>query len=202
MKTRLNVLYIPGLGDAKVTSQRLAIITWRLWGVDAEVIQMRWADQSEDWETKFSRLLNRIDELAAADVPIGLVGSSAGATAVLNAYAIRKTQIAACVLIAGKVNYPDTIGERLRRENPAFYRSAQDCENAIKSLSPADRQRILSRYAIFDGRVRLRDSLITGANNHTVPTFGHSITIATQLIFGAPGFLRFIKRIVLNKTET
>ena len=192
MKVRLHVIYIPGLGDARVGSQRLAVRAWRLWGVKAEVCQMRWADD-EPWESKLQRLLARIDECAADGKAVGLVGSSAGASAVINAYALRKSQLLGCVLIAGKVNHADTIGSNYRRENPAFIQSAQACEKSLASLSDLDRKRILSRYAAFDEIVPRKDSYIVGAHNQTVPTAGHAFSIGIQLLFGAPGFLRFLK---------
>lgn len=62
---------------------------------------MNWAD-TETWESKLQRLLARIDSLIAGDQKVGLVGSSAGASGVINAYALRKAGLVGCVLIAGK----------------------------------------------------------------------------------------------------
>src|SRR4051794_28655235 len=99
----LHLIFIPGLGDDNVRWQQKAVNTWRLWGVDAEIFQMHWADKVP-WESKFERLLKRIDGLAAQNKRVALVGASAGASAVINAFAARKDRLAGCVLIAGKVN--------------------------------------------------------------------------------------------------
>jgi hypothetical protein len=192
MRTNVHVLYVPGLGDAHVTSQRLVVKTWHLWGVEAEIVQMNWAI-NELWETKLARLLTRIDELIQDGKLVGLIGASAGASAVINAYAQRKSQVIGCVLIAAKVNYPDTIGANYRRRSPAFLASARDCEKALHTLDDADRRRILSRYAVFDDVVARRDSYVQGARNQVVISFGHAVTIGTQIIFGARSFIGFLE---------
>jgi hypothetical protein len=188
----LHLIFIPGLGDQNPSLQRRAVNTWRWWGAEAELLPMHWADK-EPWAPKFRRLLKRIDELDRAGKAIALVGASAGATAVINAYAARPDKIVGCVLIAGKVNRPDAIGQRYRDENPAFITSAYDCHQALKTLDAAARRRILSRYALFDETVYRPDSRIPGAHNRTVPTIGHVPTIATQITLGAPSFIHFLK---------
>lgn len=191
-KAKLHVLYIPGLGDETVAGQRLAVRTWRLWGVESELFQMHWAD-NEDWDTKLKRLLARLDKLAAENKPVAIVAASAGASAAINVFALRKMQIAGCVLVAGKVNHAETIGEDYRRQNPAFVQSAQMCEKMLATLGDADRERIMSRYAAFDALIPRADSHIPGVRNCVLWCVGHAFTIATQILFGAPFFLRFLK---------
>lgn len=155
---------------------------------------MNWADD-EPWHRKFDHILTTIDAAAAEDKAVGLVGASAGAAAVINAFAARKHAVIGVVLIAGKVNRPQAIGQRYRHDTPAFVRSAYDCQSALASLAADDRCRILSRYGFFDELVSKRDSCIPGARNRRVPTPEHIFTIAIQLIFGAPSFIRFLRRL-------
>jgi pimeloyl-ACP methyl ester carboxylesterase len=190
---KLHVIYIPGLGDHMPDSQRRVVAFWRHWGVEAELFQMDWADDVA-WEVKFARLIARIDELTAAGKPVALVGASAGASAVINAYAARKDKIVGVVSICGKINHPEGIGERYRRQNPSFIPSAYQAPQSVEQLDARHRARILCRYAIFDGVVPKHDSQIPGARNRTSPTFLHSITIALQITLGAPSFLRFLKK--------
>jgi dienelactone hydrolase len=190
---KLHVIYVPGLGDQQPDSQRKVVATWKWWGVEAELFQMNWADDVA-WETKFARLIARIDELRAAGKQVGLVGASAGASAVINAFAARKDDVIGVVCLCGKINHPEAIGERYRRQNPSFITSAYQSPQSLEQLDEAHRQRILCRYAIFDGVVAKRDSKIPGARNRLSPTFIHSITIALQITFGAPSFLRFLRR--------
>lgn len=193
VKKPLHIIYIPGLGDGRVGGQLRAVRTWRLWGVEAELVQMNWAGK-EAWQPKSERLLGAIDGAFAEGKTVGLVGASAGAAAVINAYAARKDKVVGCVLIAGKVNRPEAIGQRYRRDDPAFVTAAYNCAQALQTLGAQDRQRILSRYALADETVYKPDSRIPGAHNRMVPTIGHVVTIATQLIFGAPSFIRFLKK--------
>ena len=194
MSKRISVIYVPGLGDTKLGGRRPAVSIWHLWGVDAEILQMRWSDD-ESWESKLGRLVTRIDELTKEGKMIGLVGASAGASAVINAYALRKSKILGCVLIAGKVNNPGNIGENYRSTNPAFMKSAEACEKSLKALNDFDKKRILSRYSAHDHIVHRDDSCISGAHNQKVMSFGHSFTIANQLLLGAPSFLSFLKNL-------
>lgn len=188
----VNVIYIPGLGDNKITFQRLAVRTWRLWGVRPHVFHMKWEDD-ELYDVKFERLLDFIAKLRISG-PIAIVAASAGATVAINAYASRPDDICSVVLIAGKVNNPNSIGEGYRRRAPAFWASAQQTTNSLGMLSANQRSNILSLRAMVDMIVPAKDSTVTGAQNKVVWTSGHAFTIAWQLVFGAPRYLRFIKQ--------
>jgi predicted alpha/beta hydrolase family esterase len=192
---QLHPIYIPGLGDqGDIKGQRWAVARWSRHGVDAEVFQMQWAD-NEPWESKFQRLLERIDELNNQGKTVALVGVSAGASAVINAFAARQDKIVGCVLIAGKVNRPQAIGQRYRDEDPSFITSAYDCEKALKTLDAEAKKRILSRFALIDETVYRPDSRIPGARNRLSPTISHVGTIAFQITLGAPSFIRWLKRL-------
>lgn len=182
------------MGDESPNRQRMVIKTWRWWGVESELFQMVWSD-NRSWQDKFKKLLHRIDELHAAGKIIGLVGASAGASAAINAYAARKDKLVGVVLLAGKVNRPDAVGDKYRRNFPSFIESLDACQPALRSLNDQDRERVLSRYAYYDGIVSKVDSEIPGARNQMRPIIGHVPLIATQIFFGAPSFLRFLKRL-------
>ena len=195
MTSKLQVIYIPGLGDSKIhqrfNGQRLLVSTWRLWGVVPHIFQVNWADK-EPFAPKFERLLKYIDTISQ-NQPVGVVSSSAGASAMLNLWAARPEVIKAAVSISGKINYPETIGSGYRSKNPAFAESAQQSAASLTSLTLADRKRLLSIYAAADEIVPAKDSIVTGAHNRRAWSMGHAVTIALQLSFGAPRFLHFIK---------
>lgn len=189
------VIYVPGLGDNHYKGQQLLISSWRLWGVRSLMVRMIWHD-GEPFQAKFDRLTATIDQLHAKGHRVSLVGASAGAGAVINAFAARKDKVSGVVLIAGWVNFPENIGPGYRRSNAAFVESAYAVQPSLDKLSfETDRSRILSRYAAVDPVVSQKYSEVAGAHNKIVPTVGHSVTIATQLLFGAPTFLRFLKRL-------
>ncbi|CAN5134914.1 hypothetical protein BH09PAT3_BH09PAT3_4350 [soil metagenome] len=193
----MQVIYIPGLGDDKVTqtlsAQRLAVTTWRFHGVTPHLFQMKWSD-TESFELKLDRLLKLIDELSLKD-KVALVCASAGATAALNAFAERRDVVVGVVCIAGKINNPQAIGSGYKQRNPSFWESAQQTNQSVSKLAASDRQRVLSIRAMFDEIVPAKDSIFEGAHNKRVGTSGHAITIITQLLFGAPAFLSFLKQV-------
>lgn len=193
MNKPLHIIYVPGLGDHKVTGQQRLVDTWKWWGVTSELFQTGWAD-SEQWDPKFERLLNRIDAATASGSAVGLVGASAGATAVINAFHARPKAVVGVVLISGKINRPHAISKQLIRKNTAFGAAAHNGFIALTELSKAECKRILSRFAMIDPIVPAVDSRIPGACNRVVPSIGHTFTIATQLFFGAPSFICFLQK--------
>jgi hypothetical protein len=190
--SKLHIIYIPGIGDHKLAGQQKAINTWHFYRVEAEICQMNWID-GQPWPPKFERILNRIDTLVAEGNQVGLVGVSAGASAAINAYAARKDKLAGLVCIAGKILRPQTIGGKYKRQNPAFVTSAYDCQKSLATLNEADRQRIQTRFGIFDNIVLTRDSRIEGAHNKRVPMILHTPIIATQIYLAAWSITRFLK---------
>ena len=193
MPQRLYVIYVPGVGDSRPDLQRKLVKTWNLWGVDAELFQINWAENIA-WDVKLSRLLNRIDELLSSNRKVALVGASAGGSAVVNAYAARKNDISGIVTICGKLKNSSDIGPKYYNTNPPLVDSVAGSEKALPSLTNQDKNRILTRRALFDEVVTTKsDSMVVGANNQISPTAIHSLTIGFQLIFGAPSFLRFLK---------
>lgn len=193
MTNKLHVLYLPGIGDAPPGSfQSRAVNYWKHWDIEVEIFELNWSDNVA-WLAKFQNLLTRIDELLAEGRPVAIVGVSAGASAAINAFAARKDQIVGVVCIAGKVNRPHTIGPRYRSHNPSFVGSVEATAVSLEQLSPKQRQRILSRFALLDGRVARADSRVNGARNRTVPSIGHIFTIASQITLGAPSLIRFLK---------
>jgi len=188
-----SIIYITGLGDAQATGQRLAIKTWRLWGVRPVMFQVNWAD-GEPFAPKFERLLKLIDD-AALKGKVSLVGASAGATAVVNAFAVRSSVLHGAVCIAGKINNPGAISRSYKQANPAFAESAAATALSLVKIRLEDRRRILSIRAMLDLIVSARDSNLVGAQNRVSWTSGHVFTIAWQITVGAPSFIRWLKQI-------
>jgi hypothetical protein len=193
---KLHVIYIPGLGDIKPDNQRKIVGFWRHYGVEPELFHMNWGDK-EPWEPKFNKLLARIDKLSK-DGKVALVGASAGASAVINAYAARQDKIVGAVCISGKIHHPENIGDKYHKNNPSFITSAFEAPKSLEKIGLDNRKHILCRYALFDQVVTDRDSRVAGARNRRSPTVGHVVTIGFQLIFGAPSFLRFLLSLPIN----
>lgn len=193
MSKKIQVIYITGLGNTAKRGQRIASKLWSLYGVVPYFFDVKWGD-NEVWERKLERLLAMVDKFHQAGKPVALVGISAGASAAVNAYAARRGKLVGLVLICGWVNRPGDIDSRHNRENPAFVTSAHQSPQSLSALTPKDRRRILSRFAWKDGIVSRAASYIPGGRNQLLPTAGHFFTIAIQIIFGAPSFIRFLKK--------
>ncbi len=187
----MHVIYITGLGDRKATWQHRAVKSWRLYGVTPHFFRVGWADD-ETFSYKFKELLKLIDDLEKNGEKVGLVAVSAGASMALHAFVERRSVIGV-VTICGKLQRPETVVEYVKRENPAFAESMTLLPTTLRNLTPSMRRRLYCIYPLSDHRVSVADQCIKGANRRRVYSFGHVLTIATQIIFGAHRNLRFLK---------
>lgn len=186
-----HVIYLPGLGDSKTHGQDDAIKRWEKYGLETHFFPLGWADK-ESFEPKFKRLLSKIDELLKTGDKVSLVGVSAGASAALNAYALRSS-LSSVVLICGKVNDPQSIGESVYLENPAFKQSVFAVKDSLAQLNPAQIKRIMSIHPLRDQSVPVPDTIIKGALEKTVPVIGHIFGIFFTIVFKGKLIAKFIK---------
>ena len=190
---KLHIIYVPGLGDFRIKSQKLALSTWQVYGVTTEVCQMKWSD-GQSFQPKLERILSRIDAAVAAGKPVAIVGTSAGASAALNAYALRKGQLKGVALICGKVLRPETISDYTYRANPAFRESMQRLDVSLPVLNDDDRARILSIHPFADQSVPVADTKLPGCREALVPTFGHAASIAATITIFSYKAVHFLRR--------
>jgi len=188
-----HVIYVPGLGDHRTRAQRLAPKYWQIFGVKGHVFVMHWRDK-EAFAPKLTRLLAMIDGLTKDGDQVSLVGTSAGASAVLVAYAARLDKVTGVVCICGKINHPETISPSRFIENPAFKESLAELQKVLPKLGLKERERIMSIHPISDNLVPPADTIIPGAREGVVPTFGHSFSIGLTLVFAAPSMMSFLKK--------
>lgn len=188
---RHHVIYVPGLGDSRTYGQDKAIKNWQKYGLTAHFFPMGWADK-EKFGPKLERLLGKIDELTKQGHRVSLVGVSAGASAVLNAYA-RRSDVHGVVLIGGKVQNPRSIGRLIFDVNPAFKESVFMAEKSLKSLGPDKISRIMSIHPLIDGRVPVADTRIPGSVEKTVPVIGHVTGILYTIVFRGRLIANFLK---------
>jgi hypothetical protein len=181
------------LGDHRTRLQLLAPKYWEIFGIKGHCFVMNWRDK-EPFAPKLERLLEMIDGLAEDGSKVSLVGTSAGASAVLVAYAARLDKVAGVVCICGKVNHPETIHPARFIENPAFKESLAELQRVLPKLGPRVRSRILSIRPLKDRSVPPEDTIIPGAHARVMPTIGHPFSIAITLTFGAPMLVSFLKR--------
>lgn len=174
--SRRTVLYIPGLGDSYDTGRRFALKFWRLYGVHAVLIPMRWAHE-DSYDDKYTRIIDAIKTAETNGEKVVLVGESAGGSMALNVFADIPS-VERVITICG-VNSPDIeIAPSLQRRNPAFVESVK---NLTGSLSSIDVRKITTLYAIYDESVAKVYTRVPGAVARRLPGIGHLLTIALTL---------------------
>lgn len=187
------VIYVFGLGDHRSRGQQFVISLWKVYGLDPYVYRMQWREPGS-LEGKLAGLLQHIDSLADRGYTVSLVGTSAGASAVMNVYAQRQATIHRVVCICGKLRHAETIHPGTYHKNPAFKESLNYLPHCLDRLRPAERQRIVSIRPLKDGIVPPDDTVIPGAQSRIVPTIGHVFSIACTITLFSPMVVRFIKR--------
>lgn len=189
-----HIIYVPGIGDDVYKGQSTAIRLWWVYGVRAHCHEIPWAG-SEPYEVKFKRLLADIDVHLYKGHTVSLIGASAGATAVLQAYALRQDKIHAVALVCGKVNRPKAVSSYTYGANPAFQTSMSRVGASVESLNETAKARIVSFYSAVDRTVPPADSKIPGVEEVRLPDLSHSRAIAYSITLGAPRVIRELKKI-------
>lgn len=188
-----HAIYVPGLGDQNTRGQDAAVNSWQKQGVKAHYFALGWAD-GKSFAPKFDRLLVKIDELINQGNSVSLVGSSAGASAVINAYA-KRPEVHAVILISGKINNPESIGRKIYDLNLAFKDSVYMVKESLARLRPEQIKRIMSIHPLYDGYVPVADTIIPGAVEKRVLVVGHVFGIFYTLAFRKKLITSFIKAI-------
>lgn len=177
---KLRIIYVPGLGDKQrllIWLQKQFFKSWRLNRSRVEVFAVDWTGDVSFAE-RLDKLSKRIDELHARGERVSLIGTSAGASAVVNAYAKRKDKLNGIVCICGALRGADSLPEAAFKLNPRFKESIEMLPASIKSLSGTERQSILTLRPYFDPIVRPKNAQIDGARNRRLMSFGHLFSIA------------------------
>lgn len=170
------VLYVPGLGDTKISGRKLLVASWRSYGVTPVVHQMNWAD-GQSFASKLDGLLRHIDDLVATGKTVSLVGESAGASAAINAYALRTGSVHRVACICGKLRNARAISATTYGRNPAFGESMSMLTSSLANLTRGQLSRIRSVKPVADYSVPPADTIIDGAESRTIPSRGHMLSI-------------------------
>jgi hypothetical protein len=195
------VIYIPGLGDARVAGQRWAVAAWKIYGIEPHLFVMHWND-GEAFAPKLERLLACIDQLVAAGKTVSLVSASAGSSAALTAFAARQEHISGVACICGKLQGYESVQPVTYRKNPAFGQAMQQLPASHKLLGSEARKRIVSLHALADESVPIADTKLPGAQSRSMPVVGHFWGIAYGLTLGSFGILRFLAELAKSTGRT
>ena len=187
-----HIIYVPGIGDDIFRIQSTIVKFWRLFGVRGHCHPMPWSGRG-DYATKAETLVARIDEYVAAGHQVSLVGASAGASAVLNAYATRHATVNKLVYVCAKINHPETVSAATFNKNPAFKSALAVLQTNLLGFTEADKSHFHSFYSNKDGLIPYESTRIVGVKKTKLPPLRHGAAIIYSLSFGFPKLLRVLK---------
>lgn len=172
-----NVVFAPGLGDDN------PLLRWEMKrfesnGFVVHVHPAPWGNKNEELKPKLERLIRLIENLAASGDKVSLVGISAGASLVLNAYILKTNKITGVVNLFGRLRSKSSPSLNFAaRNSSAFKESVLMFEKNETKLTNADRKKILTVRAMFDETVPLSTTPLAGAKNIQVPLIEHTLSI-------------------------
>jgi len=188
------VIFVPGLGDG-VKKIQLVTYCWRWFSLIPIVHAMDWRD-GEKFQPKLKRLLDLIDEYFENGNIVSLVGTSAGGSAVVNAYMKRKNKIHRVINVCGRLTTGTHKGfrsfESKTKTSPAFAQSIQLCEKRENYLTKIDRRKIITVRPLFDEVVPPDTTMVKGAQDRIIPSIGHVLSITLSLTFFSKPLITFL----------
>ena len=187
---------IPGLGEG-TSKIRFATNHWRKYGLEPVVYSVGWHDGETEFEPKLRRLVKLIDGFFQEGSTVSLVGTSAGGSAVLNAFIERKDKTHRVVNVCGRLRAGIQKGfrsfEARTSSSPVFAQSVKLCESRENSLTEADRLKIMTVRAMFgDELVPSNTATLAGAYNTRVSTPEHMFSIGMALTLFSKPIISFL----------
>lgn len=195
-----HIIYVPGIGDARAFGQDKGIGLWRFLGLAPHYHPVGWAID-EPYESKLARLLKQIDGYVASGDKVSLLGFSAGASVVLNAFASRKTKISSVIMASGWLRPVSATSPRYFVKNPAFEGSLEMMQTSLASLTEQDKTKLLTLNPLFDPVASYKNASIKGVHHWRTFAFGHVQSIAVTLTIYAPFLARHIKRLAASAPD-
>jgi hypothetical protein len=186
-----SIIIIPGLGD-KTKPVQFLIEHWKIYGLNPIIYSVGWRDGESQFLPKLYKLLSLIDKLKRNGDTVSLIGTSAGGSAVLNAFFERKNVIHKVINICGRLRTGPIKGFRSFKSktssSPTFAQSVILAESREPFLNLNDRKKIMTVRSMFgDELVPPETTNIDGAHNIRVPMIGHVMSIGAALtIFSKP----------------
>ncbi len=145
---------------------------------------MPWQGEEQELEPKLERLIALIDESFEDGYRVSLLGTSAGGSAVVNAFTMRKDKIHKVINICGRLRKGENVFPTLEKASltsKSFYDSVISCEENLKNLTKDNRMKILTFRPIFDELVPRDTVTVSGATNILLPTFEHMLSISLAM---------------------
>jgi len=174
-------IYISGFGTWQDPLRRLALLSWKSRTSKVTFVPMRWTDEVETYQQKYTRVMNVVERASVEDEII-LVGESAGGAMALAIFAQNLERVNSVVTICGYNHGSADVGTWYRRRSPAFYEAVQASEQLIAHFSPVALQRITTIYSTTDRTVTPTHSRIDGSQTVELQSGGHLLNIVQVLL--------------------
>lgn len=194
MAKRHHVIAVPGLGGENF-GFRAIVNSWQRYGFTPHIHNVNWKD-GEAFKPKLQRLVRLIDDLSSNNDFVSLVGTSAGGSAVLNAFYERRNKIQRVINVCGRLKKGENVFPSLNlaaRKSIAFKESVLLCEKNEPSLTQNERAKILTIRPIFDEIVPSVTTSIKGANNSRIFSIEHTLSIILAMTIYSNLVIEFLQ---------
>lgn len=180
MNKEHHIVYIPGLRDQSVGKHLVKLLPhfWDNRGFPIHVVFPHW-EEGNFFAPKLNKITEQVDQLISEGHRVSIIGQSAGGSAGLNAFCLRKEVLAAAINVTGRlkagINVRPTL-EKAASKSPAFKESVLLFERGNEpDLAEKDRKRVLTIRPWWDEVVPASTVSLQGAINLVAPMVEHSL---------------------------
>ena len=208
---RIGYLYVNGLININIKFiDKLIDWRWNSVGIDIQHSRTNWFDKTTI-DDKVRAVIKQVDKMLQDYDGVAILGSSAGGSLAINAYA-KLIDKNVCIVAAHSRlavgNYSDDqklslyhsarIGKKISA--PSFYESVKIAEDiSILGFSITDKQRIMTMVQLTDGVVPLGTMSIDGAIQIRTLAFGHRMGFISHFIINRNRVIDFANRVLSKK---
>ena len=177
-----HIIYIPGLGGRYNKYRRIALKSWALYGVTAELVPIDWYD-TQDFDQKM-KLVNQVIA-SHGQHRVVVIGESAGATLALQA--AKNPHVHRVITLCGVAQSTMPVAPHLQRDAPALLQ-------ATRSIPDTKQYDVHSVRAFRDQVVNEKYTIATGAHSYIIWLMGHLLTIVACMTILTPVMLTIAKK--------
>jgi hypothetical protein len=186
------IVYIPGLGDKYDGIRSFLLRSWRIFGVQTELVPMQWYD-GKSFEEKYQRVVSAIERAQKQGYSVSIIGESAGGSMAINAFSMN-TSIHRMISLCGVNTTRSPISSYIFKKGPAFGESVSKLDRSQTDATSERIRRVTSIVAFKDSVVPAHKNTIEGARQVIIPSIGHLTTILLCLSVYSFLVVREVKR--------
>ncbi len=194
MNKEHSLIVVPGLGGKNPYLKKV-VNSWNKYGIKSYIHDVDWRDRKESFKTKLKKLVNQIDKLSKKG-NVSLLGTSAGGSAVLNAFSERKSKVHKIINVCGRLRKGINVFPSLDLAaitSPSFKESVLNCETVQKRFNSTDRKKIQTIRSLFDQSVPISTMTIEGVRNERVFSVEHGLSISLAMTIYSKTIINFLK---------